>query len=82
MVMTHNCLVSYTIHEAKTQFSKLIRRVQLGERIEIRRGKELVGQLVPPEGRSERRKFGSCRGQFEVPDDFNAPCPEIEEMFG
>ena len=62
------------VHEAKTHFSQLLRRVATGEEIEIHSGGRPVARLVPirPSG---RRQFGDDRGRFEVPEDFNAPLP-------
>lgn len=63
------------IHEAKTHLSKLLRRVALGEEINIRNGSKIVARLVPAPP-DTRREFGRDRGLFELPDDFNAPLPE------
>jgi prevent-host-death family protein len=62
------------VHEAKTHFSQLLRRVASGEEIEIHSGGRPVARLVPiwPSG---KRQFGEDRGRFEVPEDFNAPLP-------
>jgi prevent-host-death family protein len=62
------------IHEAKTHFSKLLRRVVAGEEIIISRAGQPVAKIVPISGRA-RRRFGIDRGVFEVPDDFDAPLP-------
>lgn len=63
------------VHEAKTNLSKLLRRVALGEEITIRNGRSAVARLVPIEP-GARREFGRDRGLFEVPEDFDAPLPE------
>ena len=63
------------IHEAKTHFSKLLRRVVAGEEIIISRAGEPLAKIVPI-GPRVRRRFGVDRGVFEVPDDFDAPLPE------
>jgi prevent-host-death family protein len=63
------------VHEAKTHFSKLLRRVAMGEEITIKNGGRVVARLVPPAGPSVR-KFGQDRGRFVVPEDFDAPLPE------
>jgi prevent-host-death family protein len=64
------------IHDAKTHFSKLIERVQLGEEIVIAKAGRPVARLVPivPDGRG--RRPGTARGAFVVPDDFDAPLPD------
>ena len=63
------------VHEAKTNLSKLLRRVALGEEITIRNGDRAVARLVPVAANA-RRQFGRDRGRFEVPDDFDAPLPD------
>lgn len=69
------------VHEAKTHFSKLLRRVALGEEITIRKGGRPVARLVPIE-QKPRREFGRDRGLFKVPDDFDAPLPpELQQYF-
>lgn len=62
------------IHEAKTNLSRLLRRVAAGEEIVIRRGREPVARLVPVDAPRPRR-LGADRGVFTVPDDFDAPLP-------
>lgn len=62
------------IHEAKTHFSKLLRRVVAGEEVVISRAGQPVAKIVPIGGRT-RRRFGTDRGVFEVPDDFDRPLP-------
>jgi prevent-host-death family protein len=66
---------SVGIHEAKTHLSQLLRDVEAGEEIEIRRGSVPVARIVaakPP----TQRQFGVDRGVFTVPDDFDAPLPD------
>ena len=63
------------IHEAKTHFSKLVRRVIAGEEVIISRAGQPVAKIVPIGGRA-RRRFVIDRGVFEVPDDFDAPLPD------
>ena len=69
------------IHEAKTHFSKLLRRVLAGEEITISRGGKPIAKLIPLETRS-RRSFGADAGLFEVPEDFDAPLsPDVLDSF-
>lgn len=63
------------VHDAKTHLSRLLRRVAAGEEIVIARAGVPVARLVPVTGRPERR-FGTDRGLFEVPEDFDAPLPD------
>jgi prevent-host-death family protein len=62
------------IHEAKTHFSKLLRRVVAGEEIIISKAGKPIAKVVPI-GARVRRRFGLDRGLFAVPDDFDAPLP-------
>jgi prevent-host-death family protein len=63
------------VHEAKTTLSRLIRDVEAGEEIVIRRGAEPIARLVPMKRRSPRA-LGQDAGAFAVPDDFDAQLPE------
>ena len=69
------------IHEAKTHFSRLLERVAMGEEVIIAKAGTPVAKLVPLEQAPKKRVFGSAKGDFTVPDDFNDPDPEIEDMF-
>lgn len=65
-----------TVQEAKTHLSRLLRRVEAGEEIVIRRGREPVAMLVRAPARRGRRQIwgdleGAMRDDFdELPDDF------------
>jgi prevent-host-death family protein len=71
------------MHEAKTQLSKLVERVEAGEEIVITRRGEPAARLVP-----ERRRggfaalAGSWRGQVEVAEDFDELPDDIAESLG
>lgn len=71
---------SVNIHEAKTQFSKLVRRAEAGEEIVVRRGREPVAQLGPlKKKRGGVRGFGSMKGEIYIRDDFDEPLEEFAE---
>ena len=63
-------------HEAKTHFSRLLKRVALGEQIIIASRGTAVARLVPMGEKDPRRGLGMFEGKFVVPDDFDAPLPE------
>lgn len=71
-----------SIYDAKAHFSRICDEVAAtGTEVVIsRHGKPVVRVLpfVPPKGFA----FGVAKGQFIVPEDFDAPCPEIEKLFG
>lgn len=66
---------SVGVHEAKTHLSRLLEDVAAGEEVVITRRGEEVASLVPAR-RSSARQFGTDRGRFVVPDDFDAPLPD------
>lgn len=67
-----------TVQEAKTQLSRLLRRVEAGEEVLIRRGREPVAMLVRAPPREGRRAIwgdleGSMAPDFDaLPDDLEA----------
>ena len=70
------------VHEAKTHLSRLLERVAMGEEVIIAKAGKPVAKLVPLDDHPKRRKLGSAKGEFTVPDDFNDPLPkEIEDLF-
>ena len=66
-----------TVQEAKTQLSQLLRRVEAGEEVVIRRGRERVAMLVRvPNGGTKREIWGDLDGSMspdfdDVPADFD-----------
>lgn len=72
-------MATVTIHEAKTQLSRLIARAERGEEIVIARGAEPVVRLIPIKMAKRRPAFGALKGQLTVPDSFFFdPLPEEE----
>jgi antitoxin (DNA-binding transcriptional repressor) of toxin-antitoxin stability system len=63
---------TFTIGEAKTNLSKLVALAEQGERVELRRGKQPVAQLValPPSG-VVRRQPGAMAGRIVIAEDFD-----------
>ena len=60
------------IHEAKTQLSKLLRRVEAGEDIVIARAGEPVARLTRFEAEDAApRPLGTWRGRVEIAEDFD-----------
>jgi prevent-host-death family protein len=64
------------VHEAKTNFSKLLRRVAAGEEITIARAGVPVARLVPVEPAKRERKLGIDQGKIFIAEDFDAPLPD------
>ena len=64
-------------HQAKTQLSRLLARVEAGEDVVIARRGEPVARLVGCKPRSKRRA-DILKGKVVIPDNFFDPLPEEE----
>jgi prevent-host-death family protein len=62
-----------TIHEAKTNLSRLIEKACRGEEVIIARGSDPVARLVPIGGRTGQRKLGLLKGKLVVGREFFEP---------
>jgi len=70
-----------TMHEAKTNLSRLVERAQRGEEVVITSGREKrpVARIVGYKPtRSKGRKPGLFKGVFTVGPEFFEPLPEDE----
>jgi len=65
-------VIEVDIHEAKTQLSRLIARVEQGEEVVIARAGEPVAKLVRADRSKGRRKLGEYAGKIWIADDFDA----------
>lgn len=66
------------IHEAKTNFSKLVKRVEAGEEVIVKSFDKPVAKLVPYTAPKERRTFGLNKGQFKIKPGFDDLPPGFE----
>jgi prevent-host-death family protein len=64
------------ISEARTHFSKLLKRVLEGEEVIIARAGQPIARLSPLQPKRGKRVPGSAEGMFTMSDDFDAPLPE------
>lgn len=69
---------SVSIHDAKTNLSRLIAAVEAGEEVVLRRRDEPVARLVAYEPAAILRRPGALRGAIELAPDFD----ETPEEFG
>ena len=67
-----------TIHQAKTNLSKLIERASEGEEIIIARGSKPVARLVALGPVKGKRQPGSLKGKLEIGPEFFEPMSESE----
>ena len=65
--------MSYTVHEAKTNLSKLIKEAESGKEVVITRGKQPVAKIIPINSASGKKRVpGSLKGQiWAAPDAFD-----------
>jgi prevent-host-death family protein len=64
------------IHDAKTNFSKFIKKALEGNEVIIARdGKPLI-RLVPYTEEPQIRRGGQFKGLMQISEDFDAPLPE------
>jgi len=66
-----------SVQEAKTQLSRLLRRVEAGESVTIRRGREPVAILVKaPASPGKRQIWGDLEGS--IGPEFDAPLEDFK----
>jgi prevent-host-death family protein len=75
---------SYNIHEAKTQLSRIIERVERGEEVVISRAGTPVAKVVPLTGTVHRRGRGLLRDRLQMTEDWNSDAvnESIADDFG
>ena len=72
--------MSYTVHQAKTNLSRLIKEAEKGTEVIITRGKKPVAKLVPIGNASKKRIPDMFKGQlWSAPDAFD---PLTDEELG
>lgn len=64
------------IHEAKTNFSRLIAAVEKGEEIVVARYGQPIAKIIAIQKVDVPRKPGSAKGKFKVPPAFFEPLPD------
>jgi len=69
--------MSYTVHQAKTNLSRLIKEAEKGAEVIITRGKKPVAKLVPITPKA-RRVFGALKGKLSIGPEFFEPLPPEE----
>ncbi|AKL66429.1 type II toxin-antitoxin system prevent-host-death family antitoxin [Streptomyces goshikiensis] len=72
----------YNVHEAKTQFSKILELVATGEEVIISKSGEPVAKVIPLAGKIQRTDYGALKGQIEISDDFDELPDGFAEAFG
>jgi prevent-host-death family protein len=72
--------MAYTVHQAKTHFSRILKEVEAGQEVVVMRGKKPVAKVVPIEAPVFSRKAlaGSYRGKLSWTGDAFEPLTDDE----
>jgi prevent-host-death family protein len=72
------------IHQAKTNFSKLVDAAMHGEEIIIAKAGKPAAKLVPIVSAKPKRKPGKLKGKIRIAADFDAALPKsiLDEFEG
>jgi len=70
--MSSDVDTQFNIHDAKTNLSRIIDRVEHGEEIIISRAGHPVAKVIPLSRTVNRRGRGSLRGQLILADDWDS----------
>jgi len=69
--MSGDAAAQFNIHDAKTNLSRIIKRVEHGEEIISRAGRP-VAKVIPLAGRVKRSGRGSLRGKLILAPDWDS----------
>lgn len=71
------------MHQAKTQLSKLVERVEAGEEVVITRRGKPAARLVPERrGEGFSSLAGAWRGRVQIADDFDQLPDDLADSLG
>lgn len=71
-------MAAFNIQDAKTHFSKIMRRVEQGDEILIARDGVVIARIVPAP-KTARIQLGCDAGKGTIADDFDAPLAMFAE---
>ncbi|MBB3862440.1 prevent-host-death family protein [Novosphingobium hassiacum] len=71
-------MAQFSVHDAKTNLSKLIAQALAGGEVVIARGNVPAVRLVPVATQG-KRQFGALKGKIAVDARFDEPLPEDEQ---
>jgi prevent-host-death family protein len=69
-------MTKVNVHQAKTQFSRLVELAASGEEIIIAKSGQPVARLVPYQTKGIVRKPGTMRGKIRIKKTFDEPLPK------
>ncbi len=76
--MSSEAAAQFNIHDAKTNLSRIIERVEHGEEIIISRAGSPVAKVIPLNRRVDRAGRGSLRGTLVLAEDWDSH--EVNEV--
>ena len=68
----------YTVHQAKTHLSRLLKEACKGRDVLIARGKQPIARLVPLGSARKKRRPGRLRGKIRIQSSFFRPMSKSE----
>ena len=72
-------MIQVNIHDAKTNFSRLIKKVLEGEEIIIAKGNKPVAKLIQLSTSERKRKIGSAKDKIKMASDFSELLNDFKE---
>jgi len=70
-------MTTISVEEIKQDVFGWLKRAEAGETIVILKGNKPMAEIIPlKKPNSELRPVGLCKGEFSVPDGFDAPLPD------
>lgn len=66
-------MAEFNVHEATSNLSRLLARVERGEEVTVVRDGEPVADLVRHRQKSGHRNLGALAGTISLPDGWDAP---------
>ena len=79
VTMAKRSSLQVNVHEAKTQLSKLLAKVEQGEEVVIARDRKPIAKLVPFQSPAKKKlRTGDWKGRMWISPDFDEPLSDEE----
>jgi antitoxin (DNA-binding transcriptional repressor) of toxin-antitoxin stability system len=71
-------MTTISVQEVQRDPQGFLHRIEAGEALLVVRDNQPVAEVKPvPRVAQQPRPFGLCKGEFQVPDDFDYPLPPV-----
>lgn len=76
-------MTSINIHEAKTHLSRYAKRIKAGETVVLCDRNQPFAEIRPLPASAVLKpiRFGVAKGEFDIPEAFDAPFADFEDDF-